>query len=325
MKKVIFSGIQPTGNIHLGNYLGAIKNWVRDQEKYDNIYCVVNSHAITTYQDPSILRKRTRELFALLIACGLNFKYSKIFVQSRIDYHPALSWILDCNISMGEMNRMTQFKDKSSKNPGNINVGLFNYPALMAADILLYQADLVPVGEDQKQHLELTRNVAIRFNERYGECFKIPEPLIPAVGARVMSLDNPNSKMSKSGSSEMGVINLLDSKDIIIKKIKKATTDSDNSISFDKDRIGIYNLLTIYESLSEKGREEIESSFKNYSEFKAALGECIYAHLRPIQEEYFKLINEGGYIDEVIQLHEKYIKDIARQTYEKAKCLVGLI
>ncbi len=325
MKKRVFSGIQPTGNLHLGNYLGAIKNWVKNQEKYENIYCVVNTHAITIYQEPNDLRKKTFELFAMLLACGLDTKHSKLFIQSKIDYHAALAWILDCNIPMGEMSRMTQFKDKSQKNPQNVNVGLFNYPALMASDILLYQSDYVPVGEDQKQHLELTRNVAIRFNERYGECFKIPEPMIPDVGARVMSLDNPSVKMSKSNKGEYSTITLFDSKDMIIKKIKKATTDSFNELAFNKEREGLYNLLCIYECLSGKSRSEIENSFRGYGEFKLALAELIFEELEPIQQEYIKLTKEMGYINDIILQNEKYIKDIARDTYDKAKSLVGLI
>ncbi|RDU67047.1 tryptophan--tRNA ligase [Helicobacter didelphidarum] len=325
MKKRAFSGIQPTGKLHLGNYLGAIKNWVKNQERYENIYCVVNSHAITIQNNPEELKQKTFELFAMLLASGLDSNHSKLFIQSRIDYHPALAWILDCNIPMGDMNRMTQFKDKSKKNPKNINVGLFNYPALMAADILLYQSDFVPVGEDQKQHLELTRDVAIRFNEKYGECFKIPEPLIPEVGARIMSLDDPYSKMSKSNSSENGIIYMLDSKDMIIKKIKRATTDSLNEIAFDRERGGLYNLLCIYECLSNKSRSEIEKSFQGYGDLKNALAEAIFAELEPIQQEYTRLTSEGGYIHGLMTQNEEYIKDIARTTYEKAKSLVGLI
>ncbi len=325
MKKRSFSGIQPTGNLHLGNYLGAIKQWVKNQATYENIYCVVNTHAITIYQDPKALQQNTIELFAMLLACGLDSEHTKLFVQSRIDYHGALAWILDCNIPMGEMNRMTQFKDKAQKNPQNINVGLFNYPALMAADILLYQTDFVPVGEDQKQHLELTRNVAIRFNERYGTCFKVPEPLIAPVGARIMSLDNPDTKMSKSNKGEYSAITLLDSKDMIVKKIKKATTDSFNEIVFDKERAGLYNLLCIYECLSGKSRAEIECSFKGYGELKLALAEAIYAELEPIQQKYYQIMQEKAYIHDIIMQNEEYIRDIARTTYEKAKSLVGLI
>lgn len=325
MKQRVFSGIQPTGNLHLGNYLGAIKNWVKNQEQYENIYCIVNSHAITVYQNPSELQQKTFELFAMLLACGLDTRHSKLFIQSTIDYHPALAWILDCNIPMGEMSRMTQFKDKSQKNVKNVNVGLFNYPALMAADILLYQSDYVPIGEDQKQHLELARNVAIRFNEKYGKCFKIPEPIIPKVGARIMSLDNPEVKMSKSNGGKNSTISLSDSKDVIIQKIKKATTDSMNELKFDKQRPGIYNLLCIYECLTNKSRNDIESSFKGYGDFKMALAEIIFAELKPIQEEYAKLIQERGYIDEIIQQNEECMRDIARKTYNKAKSLVGLI
>ena len=325
MKKRSFSGIQPTGNLHLGNYLGAIKQWVKNQATYENIYCVVNTHAITIYQDPKILQQNTIELFAMLLACGLESEHTKLFVQSRIDYHGALTWILDCNIPMGEMNRMTQFKDKAQKNPQNINVGLFNYPALMAADILLYQSDFVPVGEDQKQHLELTRNVALRFNERYGECFTIPEPLIAQVGARIMSLDDPTTKMSKSNKGEYSAIALLDSKDTIVKKIKRATTDSFNEIIFDKERAGLYNLLCMYECLSGKSRTEIENSFKGYGELKLALAEAICDELTPIQQKYHQLMQEKTYIHDIIMRDEEYIRDIASQTYNKAKSLVGLI
>ncbi|STQ85600.1 tryptophan--tRNA ligase [Helicobacter muridarum] len=325
MKKRAFSGIQPTGKLHLGNYLGAIRNWVNNQEQYENIYCVVNSHAITVYQEPKELQQRTIELFAMLIACGLDFKYSKLFVQSRIDYHGALAWILDCNIAIGDMNRMTQFKDKSQKNPKNINVGLFNYPALMAADILLYQSDVVPIGDDQKQHLELTRDVAMRFNERYGECFIVPEPIIPQVGARIMSLDNPESKMSKSSSSDNGIIYMLDSKDSIVKKVKRATTDSLSDICFDSNRAGLYNLLCIYECLTDKSRNEIEKSFKNYAELKIALAEEIFSKLEPIQHKYYELTKDPNHIWQLLVQHEEYIKDIASATYHKAKSLVGLI
>ncbi|RDU72716.1 tryptophan--tRNA ligase [Helicobacter aurati] len=325
MKKRSFSGIQPTGKLHLGNYLGAVKNWVDSQEQYDNIYCVVNSHAITVYHDPKELQQRTFELFAILLACGLDSKYSKMFVQSRIDYHAALAWILDCNIAIGDMNRMTQFKDKSQKSPKNINVGLFNYPALMAADILLYQSDIVQIGDDQKQHLELARDVAIRFNERYGTCFTVPEPIIAEVGARIMSLDNPQAKMSKSNTSENGIIYMLDSKDAIVKKVKRAVTDSLNHVAFDTSRIGLYNLLSIYECLTKKPRDEIEKSFTGYGDLKIALAEEIFRELEPIQRKYYQLTKDIGYIQQLVIQHEEYIKDIASDTYNRAKNLVGLI
>ncbi|WP_199498620.1 tryptophan--tRNA ligase, partial [Helicobacter pylori] len=249
-KKRVFSGIQPTGQIHLGNYLGAIKHWVEAQDEYENLFCVVNSHAITLPIDPIFLKSQSYELVKLLLACGINPKQSGLFIQSEIDEHPALAWLLNCQVSMGEMQRMTQFKDKSLKNPKSVNVGLFNYPILMASDILLYQSDLVPVGEDQKQHLELTRNIAEKFNRDFGNCFKVPEPLIAKVGARVMGLDDPKVKMSKSHQGANHAIFLLDEPDIIVRKIKKAATDSTGVIAFDEKREGVFNLLNIYMLLS---------------------------------------------------------------------------
>lgn len=326
-KKRVFSGIQPTGNIHLGNYLGAIKQWVSSQDEYENIFCIVNSHAITTRQDPAELRQKTFELAGILLACGIDTNKSSLFIQSQIDEHPALAWILDCHIPMGDMNRMTQFKDKSNKNPKNINVGLFNYPALMAADILLYQAHNVPVGEDQKQHLELTRNVAIRFNREYGECFRIPEPIIPKVGARIMGLDDPHSKMSKSAKGENHAIFLLDSPDIITRKIKKAITDSQTEIVFDESRPGLYNLLCIYEIFTQKSRQDIESEFvgKGYGHLKSAIAEVLVESLRPIQESYAKISQDKAYIQSVLDSSADSIRPIAKTTYDKAKQLIGLV
>lgn len=326
-KKRVFSGIQPTGNIHLGNYLGAVRQWVDSQDEYENIFCIVNSHAITTRQNPEHLLKETYKLVAVLLACGIDTKKSNLFIQSQIDEHSALAWILDCHIPMGDMNRMTQFKDKSSKNPKNINVGLFNYPALMAADILLYQADSVPVGEDQKQHLELTRDVAMRFNREYGECFKIPEPIIPKVGARVMGLDDPESKMSKSATGENHAIFLLDTPDVITRKIKKAVTDSQNTIIFDKSRAGLYNLLSMYEIFTQKSRESIESEFegKGYGHFKSALAEVITESLRPIQERYKQIQNETNYIQSILDFSLQRVRPIAQNTYKNVKNLIGLV
>ncbi|RDU59828.1 tryptophan--tRNA ligase [Helicobacter marmotae] len=326
-KKRIFSGIQPSGNIHLGNYLGAVRHWVDSQDEYENIFCVVNSHAITTPQDPKELREKTYELATILIACGIDTNKSHLFIQSQIDEHAALAWILDCHIPMGDMNRMTQFKDKSSKNPKNINVGLFNYPALMAADILLYQAHYVPVGEDQKQHLELTRDVALRFNKQYGECFTIPEPMIPKVGARIMGLDNPQVKMSKSAQSENNAIFLLDSPEVIIRKIKRAVTDSQTDIVFDQSRAGIYNLLCIYEILTQQSRQDIQATFegKGYGHFKNALAEVIIESLHPIRETYAKLSSDKGYIQDVLTQSAQTLKPIAKATYERTKTLIGLI
>ena len=304
-----------------------MRHWVDSQEQYENIFCVVNSHAITIRQDPQELQNKTYELAAILLACGIDTKKSHLFIQSQIDEHAALAWILDCNIPMGDMSRMTQFKDKSSKNPKNINVGLFNYPALMAADILLYQADFVPVGEDQKQHLELTRDVAERFNRDFGECFKIPKPLIPKVGARVMGLDNPESKMSKSAKGENHAIFLLDSPEIITRKCKKAVTDSQSNIVFDESRAGLYNLLCIYEIFTQKSRESIEAEFegKGYGHLKMALAEVIIESLRPIQQSYAKISQDKTYIQSVLTKSADSIRPIAKNTYENAKRLVGLV
>lgn len=326
-KKRVFSGIQPTGSIHLGNYLGAIKNWVDSQNEFENIFCVVNTHAITIKQDPKELKQKTYELAAMLLACGIDPKKSNLFIQSEVDYHAALAWILDCNIPMGDMSRMTQFKDKSQKNPKNINVGLFNYPALMAADILLYQVDFVPVGEDQKQHLELTRDVAMRFNRDYGECFKIPEVLIPKSGARIMGLDTPESKMSKSAKGENHAIFLLDSNEAISKKFKKATTDSMGLIAFDKDRAGVNNLLNIYAAFSKKSQEDIESEFSGlgYGALKSRVAEIVIENLAPIRNEYLKISADLDYVKSVLNHSAEQVKVIAESTYKKAKDLVGLI
>ncbi len=325
--KRVFSGIQPTGAIHLGNYLGAVKNWVAYQQDYENIFCIVNSHAITIAQNPDTLREKTYELAMILLACGIDPKKSHLFIQSEIDEHTALSWILDCNIAMGEMSRMTQFKDKSQKNPKNINVGLFNYPALMAADILLYQAELVPVGEDQKQHLELTRNVAERFNRDFGECFKIPEALIPPIGARVMGLDNPETKMSKSANGANHAIFLQDSADEIMKKFKKATTDSQGVIAFDKNRAGIYNLLGIYEAFSKKSKDEIEKHFANkgYGDLKREVAEIVIESLRPIQERIQQLKNDRSYVMDVLKDGAFRAREIAAKTYREVKDRIGLV
>lgn len=327
MKKRVFSGIQPTGKMTIGNYIGAVKRWVASQEMYENIFCVVNSHAITTYQDPKLLREQSYDMVALLLACGIDPKKSSLFIQSEIDYHPALAWILDCNISMGEMERMTQFKDKSKQNPKNINVGLFNYPALMASDILLYQTDFVPVGEDQKQHLELTRNVAQKFNRDFGECFKIPEPMIAEVGARIMGLDNPESKMSKSNPASNHAVFVLDDAKDIERKFKKATTDSLSSIEFDSERKAIYNLLSIYEIFSEKSREAIIQEFEGqgYGVLKSRIAECVIQVLAPIQSKYLELRSDENYLQKVLSEGKERVLPIAESTYKKAKELIGLV
>lgn len=324
-KKRVFSGIQPTGQIHLGNYLGAIKHWVELQDEYENLFCVVNSHAITLPIEPIFLKSQTYELVKLLLACGIDPNQSGLFIQSEVDEHPALAWLLDCQVSMGEMQRMTQFKDKSLKNPKSVNVGLFNYPILMASDILLYQSDLVPVGEDQKQHLELTRNVAEKFNRDFGNCFKVPEPLIAKVGARVMGLDDPKVKMSKSHKGANHAIFLLDEPDVIVKKIKKAATDSMGVIEFDETREGVFNLLNIYMLLSDESPEKIEERFKNkgYGDFKKELAEVVIQSLKPIQERYREISDDE--VKAVLNCGAEKARPLARATYQKAKELMGLI
>ncbi|GAA6916757.1 tryptophan--tRNA ligase [Helicobacter pylori] len=324
-KKRVFSGIQPTGQIHLGNYLGAIKHWVEAQDEYENLFCVVNSHAITLPIDPIFLKSQSYELVKLLLACGINPNQSGLFIQSEIDEHPALAWLLNCQVSMGEMQRMTQFKDKSLKNPKSVNVGLFNYPILMASDILLYQSDLVPVGEDQKQHLELTRNIAEKFNRDFGNCFKVPEPLIAKVGARVMGLDDPKVKMSKSHQGANHAIFLLDEPDIIVRKIKKAATDSTGVIAFDEKREGVFNLLNIYMLLSNESPENIEERFKNkgYGDFKKELAEVVIQALKPIQERYKEISDDE--VKAVLNGGAKKAKPLAQATYQKAKELMGLV
>ncbi|WP_165543451.1 tryptophan--tRNA ligase [Helicobacter pylori] len=324
-KKRVFSGIQPTGQIHLGNYLGAIKHWVELQDEYENLFCVVNSHAITLPIEPKFLKSQTYELVKLLLACGISPKRSGLFIQSEVDEHPALAWLLNCQVSMGEMQRMTQFKDKSLKNPKSVNVGLFNYPILMASDILLYQSDLVPVGEDQKQHLELTRNIAEKFNRDFGNCFKVPEPLIAKVGARVMGLDDPKVKMSKSHQGANHAIFLLDEPDVIVKKIKKAATDSMGVIEFDEKREGIFNLLNIYMLLSDESPEKIEERFKNkgYGDFKKELAEVVIQSLKPIQERYREISDDE--VKAVLNCGAEKARPLARATYQKAKELMGLI
>lgn len=327
-KSRVFSGIQPTGNIHLGNYLGAVKNWVENQEKYENIFCVVNSHAITIPQEPSILHQKTYDLCAMLLACGINPSQSILFIQSQIQEHTSLAWLLTCITPMGDLSRMTQFKDKSQKNPKNIFAGLFNYPNLMSADILLYKSNFVPVGEDQKQHIELARDTAIRFNRDFGETFVVPEPLILKSGARIMGLDDPTKKMSKSsGDKPNHLIALIDTPETIMKKFKKATTDSEGIIAFDKNRAGVYNLLTIYQCFTKQTQEKIEAEFagQGYGKLKTRVAEVVIESLRPIRESYEKLINEKDYLHSILQEGESRARQIATATYKEAKEKMGLV
>lgn len=297
-KKLIFSGIQPTGTFTLGNYIGAVRNWGPLQDEYNCIYCVVDMHAITVKQDPAKLRRNTLDSYALLMACGIDTEKSILFIQSHVKTHAELSWILGCNTQFGELSRMTQFKDKSQKHADDVNSGLFTYPVLMAADILAYNADLVPVGGDQKQHLELARNIAQRFNQRYGDFFTLPEPYIPKLGARVMSLQDPTKKMSKSDENPNAVILILDDKDTIIRKFKRAVTDSEAEVCYRDGKDGINNLMTIYSSVTGKSFADIESEFagKGYGDFKLAVGETVADHLQPVRTEFDRLVKDKDYL-----------------------------
>jgi tryptophanyl-tRNA synthetase len=326
MKKRVFSGIQPTGNIHLGNYLGAIRHWVASQAEFENIFCIVDLHAITVPQEPPILKAKIRELAALLLAAGIDPKLSALFVQSQISAHTELAWIFNCIIPMGWMQRMTQFKEKSQKGKEQVSVGLFDYPALMAADILLYETDLVPVGEDQKQHVELTRDTAQRFNSIYGETFKLPEPVIPPFGARIMGLDDPTKKMSKSETQSGHAIYVLDSPDEIRSKIMRAATDSMREIQFDEGRPGIYNLLMIYKLLSGRSTPEIEARFggKGYADLKRELAELIIEGLRPLQSRYRELTADPDYIDSLLAGAALKLRLLAEKTLTTVKEKMGL-
>lgn len=326
MKKRIFSGIQPTGDIHLGNFLGAIQYWVSLQSEYDSIYCVVDLHAITVPQDPEILKVKIREVAGLLMASGIDPEKSVVFIQSQISAHAELTWILNCFTPVGWMQRMTQFKEKSEKQRERVSVGLFDYPALMASDILLYQTDLVPVGEDQKQHLEFTRDIAQRFNSMYGETFKLPEPSIPKVGARIMGLENPVKKMSKSEGGTGNIINLLDSPDDIRSKVSKATTDSLREIRFDESRPGIHNLLVIYELFTGEGRKDIEARFegKGYADLKGEISEVIIESLRPVQSRYKQLTEDPAHIDALLSKGANKIRPTAERVLSEVKEKIGL-
>lgn len=327
-KKRIFSGVQPSGHLTLGNYLGAIKNWVSLQDEYDCFYCIVDLHALTVRQDPEELRRRSLSLFALYMACGLDVDKNTLFVQSHVSAHAELAWILNCYTYMGELSRMTQFKEKSRKHKDNINAGLFTYPVLMAADILLYQTHLVPVGEDQKQHLELTRDIAQRFNGLYGDVFIVPEVYIPKVAARVMSLQDPTKKMSKSDENPNAYISLLDEPDAIIKKFKRAVTDSGREIRYDEEnKPGISNLMNIYAAITGKTYEEIEGEFegKGYGDFKKAVGECVVEALKPIQQRYHELMKDEGYLVTLMKEGAQKASNVATQTLKKVYERIGLI
>ncbi|QXM07037.1 tryptophan--tRNA ligase [Crassaminicella indica] len=326
-KKVIFSGAQPSGKLTLGNYLGALKNWVALQDEYNCYYCIVDLHAITVPQEAKVLRKNTIDALAQYMACGLDPEKSTIFIQSHVSAHAELNWVLNAITYMGELNRMTQFKEKSKKNEANLNGALFTYPVLMAADILLYQTDLVPVGEDQKQHLELARNLAQRFNNRYSDTFKVPDPYIPKVGARIMSLQEPTKKMSKSDENVNGFIGLVEDADSIARKVKRAVTDSLGVVKYSDEQPGIKNLLTIYSKLSGKSVEEIESMYegKGYGEFKQDTAEVIVEGLRPIREKYEDLLKNKDYLENIYAEGAEKAERVARKTLRKVYKKVGFV
>jgi tryptophanyl-tRNA synthetase len=326
-KKRVFSGVQPTGNIHLGNYLGAIRNWVGSQANYDNIFCIVDLHAITLPIDPKELHTNTRKLAALYLACGLDTRYCKLFVQSHVREHAEMSWILNCFTPMGWLNRMTQFKSKAGDNMESVDAGLYCYPVLMACDILLYQTHYVPVGDDQRQHIELTRDLAQRFNSIYKKrIFTIPEDQIRATGARIMSLEDPTKKMSKSDPNPSARINLLDDPKTIKQKIGRATTDSLRLVTFDPERPGITNLLTIYQMLTSQSQQEIEAEFagKGYGDFKAALTERLVETLQPIQQRYNELINDMTTLESILKQGADDVRPLAATTLNRVKEVVGL-
>ena len=325
-RKRIFSGIQPSGDLTLGSYMGAIKNWVPLQDEYDCIYCIVDMHAITVRQDPALLRRRTLEQLAQYIACGLDPVRSVIFIQSHVPQHAELAWVLGCYTQFGELSRMTQFKDKSKKHADNITAGLFTYPVLMAADILLYQADLVPVGQDQKQHVELCRDVAQRFNGVYSDTFTLPEPFIPKMGARVMSLGDPSSKMSKSDPD--GCVFLMDTPEVIQKKFKRAVTDSETQVRFDPEhKPGISNLLTIYCAATGTSPEEAEEVFQGqgYGVFKPAVGDAVVELLRPIREEAGRLMADKAYLEGIYKEGAERASHLAAKTLRKVYKKVGFV
>lgn len=326
-KKLIFSGIQPTGTFTLGNYIGAIRNWAPLQEEYNCIYSIVDMHAITVKQDPVKLRQHSLEAYALIMACGIDPEKSIAFIQSHVKTHAELNWILACSTQFGELSRMTQFKDKSAKHADDVNAGLFTYPVLMAADILAYNADLVPVGVDQKQHLELARNIAQRFNQKYGEFFTVPEPFIPKLGAKVMSLQEPTKKMSKSDENPNSCILILDDKDTIIRKFKRAVTDSDTEVCYREGKDGINNLMTIYSAVSGKSFEEIENEFsgKGYGDFKLAVGEAVADHLQPVRDNFSKLIADKAYLKECYTKGAEKALRISQKTVSKVYRKVGFV
>ena len=327
-RKRILSGIQPTGTPTLGNYLGALRNWALLQNSYDCLYMVADLHALTVREDPAALRRNTRELAALLLAVGIDPQQHVLFVQSHVPAHTELAWVLACNTQFGELSRMTQFKDKSAKHPDNVNAGLFTYPVLMAADILVYNADLVPVGQDQTQHLEIARDIAGRFNGVYGPTFTLPEGYVPKAGARVMSLGDPSKKMSKSDPNVNSFVLLTDNKDVILRKFKRAVTDSDGVVRYDPaDKPGVSNLMGIYGAFTGQTMEEVEVAFagKGYGDFKAAVAETVADALAPVQAEYARILADKGYVDGVLRTGAERAARLAGRTVRKVYRKVGLL
>ena len=326
-RKKVLSCIQPSGMLTLGNYLGALKNWLAMQDEFDCTFAVADLHAITVRQEPAALRAQIYSTYALLLALGLDPEKSTVFIQSHVLEHANLSWLLSCNTQFGEMSRMTQFKDKSAKHPENVNVGLFSYPVLMAADILLYNPDFVPVGADQKQHLEIARDIATRFNNIYGDVFTIPEPCIPKAGARIMSLQDPAKKMSKSDDNPNSWVAILDDRDTIIRKFKRAVTDSEARVHFCEEQPGISNLITIYSAVTGKSVEDIEKEFegKGYGEFKLAVGEAVADTLAPIKERYDNIIKDKKALEQLYREGAAKAEKVARKTYFKAMKKVGFV
>ena len=324
-KKVLFSGMQATGNLTLGNYLGALKNWITLSDEYECFYSVVDMHSITVRQDPATLRKRARALLTLYIAAGLDPEKNCIYYQSHVSGHAELAWILNCYTYMGELNRMTQFKDKSAKHADNINAGLFTYPVLMAADILLFQADVVPVGIDQMQHLELTRDIAQSFNGIYGDVFTVPEAYIGKVGAKIMSLQDPTKKMSKSDENPNASIYLMDDPDTIIRKCKRAVTDSEAQILYRDEQPGVKNLIDIYSACTNKTQQDVVKEFegKGYGDFKMAVGEAVVSVLKPLQDEVARLEKDKAYIDSIIKNNAEKANYYAMKTLRKVQKKVG--
>jgi len=324
-KKIIFSAIQPSGTITLGNYLGAIKNWVAMQDEFDCVYALADLHTITVRQEPAKFRRNTLEAYALLLACGIDLEKSIFFIQSQVPTHSQMSWILNCYTQFGELSRMTQFKDKSARHADNINAGLFSYPCLMAADILLYQAQYVPVGADQKQHLELTRDVAERFNALYGDVFTVPEPYIPKVGARVMSLQEPTNKMSKSDENANAWISILDKPDDILRKFKRAVTDSDACVRCGEGKDGVNNLIGIYSAVTSLSNEEVEARFegKGYGDFKVAVAEVVIETLKPVQERFSQIIADKAYLEASFKEGAEKAYRFSRRTLNKAMKKIG--